>query len=100
MNTQYIYDKYAQYQDFLARNIPNIVLTYMFWTVLHFVCAHLYVHMCVGYTFWGLITSPLYSSAPHCQALSWTLHTISQKFIAMLPMLATFLMTKSMLSQN
>ena len=85
---------------FIKRNIPTIVLTYILWTVLHFVAAHLYIHFCIGNTLWGFITSPLYTSAPHCQALSWGLWTLSRKFLEMWPLLGSFLLSKFLLTEE
>ena len=101
MSFQELYVKsIADIWAFIRRNIPTIVLTYILWTVLHFVAAHLYIHFCIGNTFWGFITSPLYTSAPHCQALSWGLWTLSRKFLEMWPLLGSFLLSKFLLTEE
>ena len=93
-------DNLEKTRIFILDNVPYIVLTYIFWTLLHYICAHLYIQFCVGNSLWGLLTSPLYSSAPHCQALSWTIYTLSQKFIAMWPLLATYLLSRCLLEEK
>lgn len=93
-------EKMSDLYETLMQHVPPIVLTYMLWTVVHFVSAHLYVTWCTGNTLFGLLASPLFAASPHCQAISWLIYTISQKFVQMWLLLGTYLCTKMLLSSE
>jgi len=46
---------------------------YMFWIVLHYICANMYALWCAPYTIFGFILSPFISSTPHCYAFRWVI---------------------------
>ena len=47
---------------------------YLLWILLHYTAAHLYIKLCVPYSFYGVILSPLSSSTPQCQGLRWIIY--------------------------
>lgn len=47
---------------------------YLGWIILHYICIHLYANICVPFTFWGVITSPLNAMNPLCRGLEWINH--------------------------
>lgn len=86
--------------DWVKVSIPRALLLYMFWILVHYISSHLYIHWCAGNTFIGFILSPIYSSAPHCQALSWTIYTTSRQFVVMWIALGTYLCEILFLKKN
>lgn len=84
----------------ILESIPQSVLFYILWIFVHFISAHLYVHWCAGNSFIGFLMSPIYSSAPHCQALSWMVYTLSKEFIVMWIALGTFICGKMFLNKK
>jgi hypothetical protein len=48
------------------------------WIVVHYVASHLYVHMCTPLSLYGFCMSPFLVTAPHCEALRWTIYTGGQ----------------------
>lgn len=52
-------------------NIYRVSALYLFWIVLHYLTAQLYVQYCAHPSFWGFITAPFLVSAPHCMAMRW-----------------------------
>lgn len=53
--------------------ISGIYLVYCFF---HYTIPHLYTNLCVPTTFYGFISSPFMSQAPHCVAMRWTLYNV------------------------
>lgn len=64
---------------------------YVFWTLLHFLAAHLYVIFCVPLDLYGLILSPFLIPTPHCTAFRWMISEGSQIVLMMWSMGGTFL---------
>lgn len=97
---EYLTTSISEVSSILKKNVPVIVYTYIMWTIVHFTAAHLYVQWCTGHTIIGLIVSPLFAASPQCQALSWTMYTISQKFVQLWLLVGTYLCTKMMLNKD
>jgi hypothetical protein len=64
--------------------------SYLFWVVLHYICAHLYARWCAPLTFGGFILSPFLTPAPHCQAFRWVINNGSNCITAMWLTLGTW----------
>lgn len=64
---QTIIPKMAPY----AKYIYRVSAIYIFWILLHYVTAHMYVRYCATPTIYGFIISPFLISAPHCIAMRW-----------------------------
>ena len=56
---------------------------YFLWIISHYICSHLYIHVCVPATIFGFISSPFVATAPHCQALRWVIYQGGNSIIAM-----------------
>lgn len=93
-------DKFASILSLIQESVPNAVFTYLLWTIVHYASAHMYIHLCVGQNVIDIVTSPLYSSAPYCQALSWTVYTISREFIPMWLYFGTYLCGRLLLNKK
>ena len=52
----------------------NASCIYLFWIVLHYISAQLYIYYCVPPGLYGLFISPFLISAPHCHAIRWIIH--------------------------
>jgi len=48
---------------------------YLFWIVLHFAAANMYVEFCTHLSFTGFLQSPFLATAPHCVAMRWVIST-------------------------
>jgi len=57
----------APYAKFMYR----VSAIYVFWILLHYTTAHMYVRFCAAPGLYGLIVSPFLISAPHCIAMRW-----------------------------
>ena len=57
----------APYVKFMYR----VSAIYVFWILLHYTTAHMYVRFCAAPGLYGLIVSPFLISAPHCIAMRW-----------------------------
>ena len=82
----YIENTYIAY---ILNNVPTMLITicnaiskvihvtisvygiYFVWTMLHFFASHLYIKLCVPFSFIGLVVSPFMTATPHCQGLRW-----------------------------
>ncbi len=64
---------------------------YAFWTLLHFLAAHLYVVFCVPPNLYGLMMSPFLVPTPHCTAFRWMISEGSQIVLTMWSMGGTCL---------
>ena len=54
-----------------AKYVYRVAGIYIFWILLHYVTAHLYVRYCASPTWYGFMISPFLISAPHCIAMRW-----------------------------
>jgi hypothetical protein len=54
-----------------AKYIYRVAGIYIFWILLHYITAHLYVKYCAASSLYGLLISPFLISSPHCIAMRW-----------------------------
>lgn len=54
-----------------AKYIYRVSAIYIFWILLHYITAHMYVRYCATPSIYGFIISPFLISAPHCSAMRW-----------------------------
>ena len=95
-------------QSIFTSYIPNakhyVITTYhassiyIFWIILHYISAQLYVYYCTPSNIYGLIISPFLVSAPHCKALRWVLHNGGNTIDNMWIVLATWFASKLIIS--
>jgi len=58
-----------------AQYMYNVSSIYLFWIVLHYFSAHLYVYYCVPSGVHGFLISPFLVAAPHCRAIRWIIQS-------------------------
>jgi hypothetical protein len=58
-----------------AQYMYNVSSIYLFWIVLHYFSAHLYVYYCVPSGVYGFLISPFLVAAPHCRAIRWIIQS-------------------------
>lgn len=56
------------------KDLMHVCGIYVLWITMHYLCAHLYVYLCVPYTWTGFIMSPIHSPMPHCAALRYVIY--------------------------
>ena len=54
-----------------AKYIYRVSGIYIFWILLHYITAHMYVKYCATPSWYGLLISPFLISSPHCIAMRW-----------------------------
>ena len=54
-----------------AKYIYRVSGIYIFWILLHYITAHMYVKYCASPSWYGLLVSPFLISSPHCIAMRW-----------------------------
>lgn len=54
--------------------LSNVVLAYIGWIVVHFICATFYPKLCVPPTIMGFLMSPIMNQLPHCAAMRWVIY--------------------------
>lgn len=52
----------------------HIVLFYLGWVFIHYLCSQLYIYFCAPFTLYGLIMSPFLIMTPHCNAFRWVIY--------------------------
>jgi hypothetical protein len=67
---------------------------YLFWIMLHYFSAQLYVYYCVPRGFYGFLISPFLVAAPHCRAVRWIIHNGGNMVDNMWIILGTWLCSK------
>ena len=93
-------DQIKNVMNLIRNYVPTVVITYISWTLVHYIASHLYVHLCTGFTFISLIVSPIFSSAPHCKALSWVIYHVSNNFELIWIMIGTYLTSLLLLKRK
>jgi hypothetical protein len=68
--------------------------TYLFWVLLHFIAAQIYLRHCVGSSWVDLLYSVIFVSSPYCQGLSWIIYHGSQQISAMWFVFGTYISNK------
>lgn len=67
---------------------------YLFWILLHFITAQMYVRYCAHPSLYGLLISPFLISAPHCAAMRWVFTKGGTLIDGMWILLGTWLCSK------
>ena len=66
--------KYFNYLIDVIIKIRHLILFYLGWIFIHYICSQLYIHFCTPFTFYGLIMSPILVMSPHCSAFRWIIY--------------------------
>jgi hypothetical protein len=67
---------------------------YLFWIMLHYCSAQLYVYYCAPRGLYGFLISPFLVAAPHCRAIRWIIHNGGNMVDNMWIILGTWLCSK------
>jgi hypothetical protein len=67
---------------------------YLFWIMLHYCSAQMYVYYCAPRGFYGFLISPFLVAAPHCRAIRWIIHNGGNMVDNMWLILGTWLCSK------
>ena len=67
---------------------------YLFWIMLHYCSAQLYVYYCAPRGLYGFLISPFLVAAPHCRAIRWIIHNGGNMVDNMWLILGTWLCSK------
>tara|TARA_B100001093_G_scaffold504731_1_gene560983 strand:- start:364 stop:684 length:321 start_codon:yes stop_codon:yes gene_type:complete len=73
---------YNNCYDFIMKFKPGIIF-YSTWIFLHYVSSHMYSYLCTPKSWYGIIISPFLATAPHCNALRWSISESGDIFKAM-----------------
>ena len=84
------------YAEKIAWDIWSISKIYLFWIVVHFVCANLYAYYCAHLSFYGFLTSAFMTATPHCIGLNWMTNWTHNTIRNMWLTLGTWLISKIM----
>ena len=76
------------------KHCNTVLLFYMGWVFLHYICSHFYTYYCVPYTWYGLIISPFLITTPHCGAFRWVISESGAIFYTMWISIGTWICTK------
>lgn len=88
----YFYKKIDFYLDILITLKP-IILFYLSWIFIHYICSQLYIYYCVPANFFGIFISPILSMTPHCTAFRWVIYEAGNIFYGMWIALGTWMAT-------
>jgi len=72
----------------------SISKVYLVWILIHYGMSHCYVKFCTPPSVYGLIISPLLSSAPHCKAMRWAIYTGANTIESMWVIIGTWICAK------
>ena len=75
-------DLYNNCYDFIMKFKPGIIF-YSTWIFLHYASSHMYSYLCTPKSWYGIIISPFLATAPHCNALRWSISESGDIFKAM-----------------
>ena len=67
----------------LLNNMRPLLLFYLSWIFLHYLCSNLYIYFCISNSIMGIFLSPFLSMAPHCTAFRWVIHESGNIFYTM-----------------
>ena len=70
----------------------NAIYIYFFWNLVHYICPHIYVRLCVPATLNGFLLSPFIAPAPHCQSLRWLIYHGGNNIVTMWLLFGTWCM--------
>lgn len=63
---------------FFKNLIINNLSWYLFYTLLHYICAHSYIYFCAPRGFIGFIQSIFYAQTTQCQVILWTMNKTAE----------------------
>ena len=72
----------------------SISKVYLVWILIHYATSQCYVKFCTPPNIYGLIMSPLLSSAPHCKAMRWAIYTGANTIESMWVIIGTWICAK------
>ena len=61
--------------NFIVSEVKDVVIIYLFWTVIFLVINKLYNIYCIPTTIIGYLFTSIYISSPHCKAMFYMLNT-------------------------
>ena len=77
---------FHKYLDFFIETIIKIkplILFYLSWIFIHYVCSQLYIYYCVPANLFGIFISPFLSMTPYCTAFRWVIYEAGNIFYGM-----------------
>ena len=93
MSSPYIRDM-AQKGVYCVQYVYCASSIYLYWTMLHYFSAQLYVYYCAPRGLYGFLISPFLVAAPHCRAIRWIIHNGGNMVDNMWLILGTWLCSK------
>ena len=93
MSTPYIWEM-AEKGRYCVQQVYGASSIYLFWIILHYFSAQLYVYYCAPRGFYGFLISPFLVAAPHCRAIRWIIHNGGNMVDNMWLILGTWLCSK------
>lgn len=93
MSSPYIRD-IAEKGRYCIQYVYSASSVYLFWMMLHYFSAQLYVYYCAPRGFYGFLISPFLVAAPHCRAIRWVIHNGGNMVDNMWLILGTWLCSK------
>jgi hypothetical protein len=96
----YLYITYSlKFTYGIIKFIIRVSGIYLLWIFLHYIASHLYIHLCVPNSWYGLLLSPFLVETPHCKGLRWIVYNganiVSNMWIVLGSWLCTILITKT-----
>ena len=93
MSSPYIWE-IAEKGRYCVQYVYSASSLYLFWIMLHYFSAQLYVYYCAPRGFYGFLISPFLVAAPHCRAIRWIIHNGGNMVDNMWLILGTWLCSK------
>jgi len=93
MSSPYIQD-ISEKGMYYVQYVYSASSVYLFWMMLHYFSAQLYVYYCAPRGFYGFFISPFLVAAPHCRAIRWIIHNGGNMVDNMWLILGTWLCSK------
>jgi hypothetical protein len=93
MSSPYIWEM-AEKGRYCVQYVYSASSLYLFWIMLHYFSAQLYVYYCAPRGFYGFLISPFLVAAPHCRAIRWIIHNGGNMVDNMWLILGTWLCSK------
>ena len=78
----------------MIRIVVEVCGIYLFWIVMHFAAANMYVEFCTHMSLIGFLQSPFLVTAPHCVAIRWVITTGGNVITQMWCVLGTWVIGK------
>jgi hypothetical protein len=68
--------------DILTKT-KHLLLFYLSWIFIHYVCSQLYIYFCTPCTWYGIFMSPFLAMTPQCTAFRWIIYEAGNVLYAM-----------------